>query len=89
MNSEGLQVAVLERPLVRWHLRDRRLRSQTLVASARTAYVARRGAEFGVMIDGAIRVDYEANQGTERRGRRPVKLGGHQLAEKSRKRDPL
>src|SRR5512135_2804978 len=31
--------------------------TKTLVASARAAYLARRGADFGVMIDGAIRVD--------------------------------
>ena len=31
--------------------------TKTLVASARAAYVARRGADFGVMIDGAITVD--------------------------------
>src|SRR5580765_468097 len=31
--------------------------TKTLIASARTAYVARRAADFGVMIDGAIAVD--------------------------------
>ena len=31
--------------------------TKTLVASARTAYVARRAADYGVMIDGAIAVD--------------------------------
>src|SRR5215212_2120401 len=31
--------------------------TKTLVASARAAYVARRGSEFGVMIDGPIAVD--------------------------------
>lgn len=31
--------------------------TKTLIASARTAYVARRAADFGVEIDGAIRVD--------------------------------
>ena len=31
--------------------------TKTLVASARAAYVARRGADFGVMIDGSITVD--------------------------------
>ncbi|MET0917950.1 MAG: FAD-containing oxidoreductase [Burkholderiales bacterium] len=31
--------------------------TKTLIASARAAHVARRGAEFGVMIDGPIRVD--------------------------------
>ena len=31
--------------------------TKTLVASARAAYVARRSADFGVMIDGAITVD--------------------------------
>ena len=31
--------------------------TKTLIASARAAYVARRAADFGVAIDGAIRVD--------------------------------
>jgi pyruvate/2-oxoglutarate dehydrogenase complex dihydrolipoamide dehydrogenase (E3) component len=31
--------------------------TKTLIASARTAHVARRGGDFGVLIDGAIRVD--------------------------------
>lgn len=31
--------------------------TKTLVASARAAYLARRGADFGVMIDGPVRVD--------------------------------
>ncbi|MBN9661012.1 MAG: FAD-containing oxidoreductase [Acidobacteria bacterium] len=31
--------------------------TKTLVASARTAYIARRAADFGVMIDGSISVD--------------------------------
>lgn len=31
--------------------------TKTLVASARAAYVARRAAEFGIMIDGSIRTD--------------------------------
>lgn len=52
--------------------------TKTLVASARAAHVARRGADFGVMVDGTIRVDMkqvkarkdavvrESNQGVER-----------------------
>src|SRR5216684_3900811 len=31
--------------------------TKTLIASARAAYIARRGADFGVMIDQPIRVD--------------------------------
>src|SRR3954466_1984760 len=31
--------------------------TKTLVASARAAYVARRAADFGVMLDGSVRVD--------------------------------
>jgi pyruvate/2-oxoglutarate dehydrogenase complex dihydrolipoamide dehydrogenase (E3) component len=31
--------------------------TKTLIASARAAYIARRGAKYGVMIDGQIRVD--------------------------------
>src|SRR3546814_11453519 len=31
--------------------------TKTLVASARAAHMARRGADFGVMIDGPVRID--------------------------------
>src|SRR5829696_686705 len=31
--------------------------TKTMVASARAAYVARRAADFGVMVDGAVSVD--------------------------------
>jgi pyruvate/2-oxoglutarate dehydrogenase complex dihydrolipoamide dehydrogenase (E3) component len=34
--------------------------TKALIASARAAHVARRAAEFGVMIDGAVRVDMKA-----------------------------
>ena len=34
--------------------------TKALVASARAAHVARRAAEFGVMVDGAVRVDMKA-----------------------------
>jgi choline dehydrogenase-like flavoprotein len=34
--------------------------TKALIASARAAHVARRAAEFGVMIDGAVRVDMQA-----------------------------
>jgi pyruvate/2-oxoglutarate dehydrogenase complex dihydrolipoamide dehydrogenase (E3) component len=34
--------------------------TKTLIASARAAHVARRAAEFGVMIEGPIRVDMKA-----------------------------
>jgi pyruvate/2-oxoglutarate dehydrogenase complex dihydrolipoamide dehydrogenase (E3) component len=34
--------------------------TKALIASARAAYVARRAAEFGVMVAGAVRVDMKA-----------------------------
>lgn len=43
---------------VRRHVCQHRVHStKTLVASARAAYIARRAADFGVMIDGSISVD--------------------------------
>ena len=56
--QEGMKVAVVERKrfggtCVNYGC----IPTKTLVASARAAYVARRAADFGVMIDGAIQVD--------------------------------
>ena len=60
MSSEGLEVAVIER--------DRMggtcvnvgcIPTKALVASARAAHVARRAADFGVVVDGPVRVDFE------------------------------
>jgi pyruvate/2-oxoglutarate dehydrogenase complex dihydrolipoamide dehydrogenase (E3) component len=58
MNDEGLKVAVLERQLYGGTcVNVGCVPTKTLVASARAAHVARRAGEFGVIVDGPIRVD--------------------------------
>ena len=54
----GMKVAVVERKLFGGTcVNNGCIPTKTLVASARAAYMARRGADFGVMIDGQIAVD--------------------------------
>ena len=54
----GWRVAVIERRFFGGTcVNDGCIPTKTMVASARAAYVARRAADFGVMIDGAIHVD--------------------------------
>ncbi len=56
--SEGLKTAVLERKLFGGTcVNVGCIPTKTLVASARAAYMARRGADFGVVIDSPIKVD--------------------------------
>ena len=58
MNDEGLRTAVIERHLFGGTcVNVGCIPTKTLVASARAAHVARRGGDFGVTIDGVIRVD--------------------------------
>jgi pyruvate/2-oxoglutarate dehydrogenase complex dihydrolipoamide dehydrogenase (E3) component len=58
MDREGWKVAVLERNLVGGTcVNVGCIPTKTLVASARAAHVARRAADFGVVIDGPVRVD--------------------------------
>ena len=58
MDSENLKVAVIERHLYGGTcVNVGCIPTKTLVASARAAYMARRGAEFGVVIDGGVKVD--------------------------------
>lgn len=58
MNREGLKVAVIERKLIGGTCVNVGCTpTKALVASARAAHMARRGAEFGVSIEGPIRVD--------------------------------
>ncbi|MBI1929017.1 FAD-containing oxidoreductase [Candidatus Poribacteria bacterium] len=58
MNREGLKVAVIERHLYGGTcVNVGCIPTKTLVASARAAYMAGRGADFGVIIDGQIKVD--------------------------------
>ena len=58
MNDERLRTAVIERHLFGGTcVNVGCIPTKTLVASARAAHVARRGGDFGVTIDGVIRVD--------------------------------
>ncbi len=54
----GMKVAIIERSLFGGTcVNTGCIPTKTLVASARAAYMARRGSDFGVMIDGPIAVD--------------------------------
>ena len=58
MTGEGMSVAIIERKLFGGTcVNVGCIPTKTLVASARAAYMARRGAVFGVVIDGPIDVD--------------------------------
>ena len=58
MTKEGMKTAIIERKLFGGTcVNVGCIPTKTLVASARAAYMARRGADFGVVIDGAIGVD--------------------------------
>ncbi len=60
MTREGMKVAIIERRLFGGTcVNVGCIPTKTLVASARAAYMARRGADFGVTIDGPITVDME------------------------------
>ena len=79
LSNEGMKVAIIERKkfggtCVNYGC----IPTKTLVASARAAYMARRGADFGVEIEGSIRMDMkkvkerkdrisgQSNQGVEK-----------------------
>ena len=58
MTRQGMKTAIIERKLFGGTcVNVGCIPTKTLVASARAAYVARRGAVFGVAIDGSIAVD--------------------------------
>jgi pyruvate/2-oxoglutarate dehydrogenase complex dihydrolipoamide dehydrogenase (E3) component len=58
LGNAGRKTAIIERRLVGGTcVNNGCIPTKTLIASARSAYVARRGADFGVMIDGPIRID--------------------------------
>lgn len=58
MTREGMKTAIIERKLFGGTcVNVGCIPTKTLVASARAAYMARRGADFGVKIDGSITVD--------------------------------
>ncbi|MCH7543636.1 MAG: FAD-containing oxidoreductase [Proteobacteria bacterium] len=59
--GEGMKTAILERKLFGGTcVNVGCIPTKTLVASARAAYMARRGGDFGVVIDGPIAVDMKA-----------------------------
>src|SRR6185436_8109611 len=59
--AAGMKTALVEREhLGGTCVNDGCIPTKTLVASARTAHVARRAADYGVVIDGAVRVDMKA-----------------------------
>ncbi len=61
LTKEGLKTAVIERKLFGGTcVNVGCIPTKTLVASARAAYMARRGADFGVVIDGTIKVDMKS-----------------------------
>jgi pyruvate/2-oxoglutarate dehydrogenase complex dihydrolipoamide dehydrogenase (E3) component len=58
LTGAGMTVAVIERRLVGGTCVNTGCTpTKTLVASAHTAYLARRAADYGVLVDGAVRVD--------------------------------
>jgi pyruvate/2-oxoglutarate dehydrogenase complex dihydrolipoamide dehydrogenase (E3) component len=58
MTQEGLKTAIIERKLFGGTcVNVGCIPTKALVASARAAHMARRGSEFGVAIDGSIKVD--------------------------------
>lgn len=58
LTASGMKTAIVERKLFGGTcVNVGCIPTKTLVASARAAHVARRGADYGVMIDGAIDVD--------------------------------
>jgi pyruvate/2-oxoglutarate dehydrogenase complex dihydrolipoamide dehydrogenase (E3) component len=60
LTKEGMKTAVLERKLFGGTcVNVGCIPTKALVASARAAYMARRGADFGVQIDGAVDVDMQ------------------------------
>ncbi len=64
----GLKTVLIERQhLGGTCVNDGCIPTKTMVASARSAYMARRAAEFGVVIDGAVRVDLRALKGRKDR----------------------
>jgi len=63
LTRAGMRVAVIERHLVGGTcVNTGCMPTKTLVASAYAAHMARRANDFGVVIDGAVRVDFERVQ---------------------------
>src|SRR6185436_12146573 len=61
LDKQGLKTAVIERKLLGGTcVNVGCIPTKTLIASARAAQVARRGAEYGVELAGPVRVDMKA-----------------------------
>ena len=80
--EEGLNTAVIERKLFGGTCVNTGCTpTKAMVASARAAYMARRAADFGVLIDGPVSIGHEEGQGAqgcycralERRRRKPAR----------------
>jgi pyruvate/2-oxoglutarate dehydrogenase complex dihydrolipoamide dehydrogenase (E3) component len=54
--------------------------TKAMVASAYAAHIARRAAEYGVMVETAPRIDYEARQGAQGRDRPQLEPGRREMA---------
>jgi pyruvate/2-oxoglutarate dehydrogenase complex dihydrolipoamide dehydrogenase (E3) component len=58
LTTAGMSVAIIERKLFGGTcVNTRCMPTKTLVASAYAAHVARRGADYGVMLDAPLRID--------------------------------
>src|SRR5438132_1527396 len=58
LGKAGRKTAIIERKLVGGTcVNNGCIPTKTLIASARAAHIARRGADFGVMLDASVRVD--------------------------------
>ena len=79
--AAGRKTAILERKLFGGTcVNDGCIPTKTLIASARAAHVARRGADFGVVIDGPIARRHGARQGAQGRDRRAIEQRRDELA---------
>src|SRR5436309_5588027 len=60
LGKEGRKTAIIERKLVGGTcVNNGCIPTKALIASARAAHMARRSADFGVQLDGAVRVDMQ------------------------------
>ena len=78
MTREGMKIAIVERKLFGGTcVNVGCVPTKTLVASARAAHMARRGADFGIVIDGPIAVDMKQ---VKARKDRLVRRGNERVA---------
>ena len=88
MTREGMRTAIIERKLFGGTcVNVGCIPTKTLVASARAAYMARRGGDFGVDIDGPIVVDMKKVKARKGRGRTAVERRRDEMAQDHGKPD--